>query len=370
MNNYKSEFITWYFNEFPETALFRGMSNVTEDSPHHREADVGTHTNMVMGQFLTMTNNSADAWFDLIGAFACAFHDVGKPHAMEVVFSEERGEYRRFRGHELLSARLWEDWAVANWTMLKDRFGFEPHDIYRVGWIVENHLPWGIKKPAKRRVLALTVGHICGYAEPFNVVLKADTWGRISDDQIEKRTTVEAWCNDFDVLVNSTKYDTPKYDADVPNMYMLIGASGSGKSTYMTEFGWNIITYSWDSLRLEWYDKDDYANAFKLACEDKEFMNKAHKAFEEQLATGKDVAVDNVNTSKKRRANYIQKARQYGYNCVAVLFPVELQTILDRQESRVDKSVPAGSVERQYMSIGLPSIGEFDKVVVHAGNLK
>lgn len=363
METIESKFITWYFNVFSQDELFRTMDTVTEGSPHHREGTVAIHTNMVVGQFLTMP-------FSIHGAFACAFHDVGKPSAMEADYSEERGKYYRFRGHELISARLWEDWAVRNWTMLKDDFGFWANDIYAISWIIENHLPWGIKKSDKRRMLALSADALFEDSSTFTHMVTADTWGRISDDAVEKRMTVAHWCSDFRQLVTNETYRHVPTSIDAPILYMLIGASGSGKSTFVDNMENEAIHYSWDDLRLRWYDSDDYANAFKLACEDKDFMNKANKTYTKLLETQDNIVVDNINVSRKRRAFFIACAKNHGYRCVAVLFPVQLETILSRQESRGDKSVPAASVQRQYMSVSMPSFGEFDDVIVHEGNLE
>jgi gluconate kinase len=85
--------------------------------------------------------------------------------------------------------------------------------------------------------------------------------------------------------------------------------------------------------------------------------------------TGKPIYVDNTNLSKKGRANYIREARKYGYIVQAILVPVDLQTILDRQDTRQDKFVPLDAVEQQYMRLNLPSLGEVDRIITYAGNL-
>jgi len=123
-----------------------------------------------------------------------------------------------------------------------------------------------------------------------------------------------------------------------------------------------------DALRHEWYDLDDYRNAFTLSCEDKEFKNKANKVFADMVKTCKSVYVDNINVSKKNRANYIREARKYGYNVQAILVPVDLQTVIDRQSTRLDKWVPPEAVERQYMCLSLPSLGEVDQIITYSGN--
>src|SRR5690606_13123398 len=91
----------------------------------------------------------------LCGAFAVAFHDVGKPDSEEVKHSEERGTYRKYAGHEIISARLWEDYAVKNFNMLQSMFPeFDENMILVTAWIIEYHLPFSIKKPQKLNVIA------------------------------------------------------------------------------------------------------------------------------------------------------------------------------------------------------------------------
>ena len=346
------------------------MLDTAEGSPHHREINVGVHTNMVVGQYLAISDED---WTleTLIGAFVCAFHDTGKPYSRQEAFSEERGKYYRFGGHELSSARFWENWAVNNFDTLSTQFNLTIFDIYSIGWLIENHLPWAIKKIAKRKALATGVKSVSNF-DIFKNILLADTWGRISDDATEKRATVAAWCEDFSVLVDDVE-DLSKHSrcfhGTPPIAYVLIGASGSGKSTFFSKLKGEYDHFSLDSLRHEWYDKDDYKKAFKLACEDKKFMDKANSKYAEMTRTGNNIVLDNTNTSKKRRANYIRQARARGYWVVGVIFPIQLQTLLDRQKTRGDKMVPDDAVRRQYMTLGLPSYGEFDEIKVSDKNL-
>src|SRR5574343_404708 len=111
--------------------MFKAMNNTIEDSPWHREENVWVHTMMVLKEYYDATD---DVWMkaDLIGAFACAFHDVGKPLAEEEVYSEARGVYRRYGGHELISARMWTNWALTNLHVLQDAFCFFTlADVYK-----------------------------------------------------------------------------------------------------------------------------------------------------------------------------------------------------------------------------------------------
>lgn len=158
-------------------------------------------------------------------------------------------------------------------------------------------------------------------------------------------------------------------------LYMPIAPSGAGKSTFFRKLktegdvtsglhpGMDIGIFSLDDLRHRWYDSKDYARAFLLSTEDKQFEQKANKEYLEVLSQHEYVYVDNTNLSKKRRRFYLDEAKRRGFKTVAILFPIALDTLLERQHTRGDKNVPAEAVRRQYMSLQLPSFGEFDEVV-------
>jgi hypothetical protein len=208
----QTQFITWYFNEFHLTDLYQTMTETVEGSPHHREANVGIHTDMVVAQYISTANEDWDNKV-LLGALACAFHDVGKPAACKkngIKFKPERGNYLSFGGHEILSARMWEDFAVREWERLME-FGLDVKDIYHVGWMIEHHLPWGVKKPEKRNAIAQTI-YEADLVEVFIGLLIADTWGRISDDGPEKKEKVKQWIVEFLQLMNECRLSPEAID--------------------------------------------------------------------------------------------------------------------------------------------------------------
>lgn len=378
----KTEFIYWYFNEFQTDDLYRFMTNLAEDSPHHRERDIATHNNMVMTQYISTINRP---WQkpDLLGAFATAFHDVGKPSALEVVYKEERGHYKRFHGHELTSARMWEDWAVKNWKRL-EQFAMVPRDIYNVGWLAENHLPWKLKDKEKLRRLALTVNDIG--VEPFINMLIADASGRICDD--DKISESIKWCRRFmdlcaEVELQESISSLHEDESEKPIVIMPIAPSGAGKSTlYHVLFTQHegLVNFSWDDLRLEWYidaeealTKDPievYRLAYERQIQDKDFNQKANQSFINIVKQGFNIFVDNINLSKKRRRFFTEEARRHGYKLKAVLLPIDVDTVVNRQMIRPDKSVPNEAVRRHYYSLQLPSYGEFDEIDVYDANMR
>jgi len=389
----ESALIRWYFNTFRNDPLFERMSHVVEGSPWHRERNVAVHTDMVIAEFLGL----GDWWnttssFDMVpGFFACAFHDVGKPDAMQEKFREDRGHYLSFGGHEIISARLWENWAVRHWAELQELTNdeFTPYYLYAVSWMIEHHLPYDLKKPEKLDALARTAFDL-PYYELFTSVLTADAYGRISDDYSVKKTKVNIWCETFISRMHSLQADDLTNDPDQRVLVLPIAPSGAGKSTLydrqtktVNEFE-DVEYYSWDEVRMQEYltqeelDRsiatragahDMYRLAYERSCRDKNFDSFCRQAFTKIVRSGQSVYVDNTNLTRKRRRPMIQEARRHNYRIVAVLIPCSLDTLLARQGTRADKSVPADAVKRQYMSLQMPLLGEVDDVKVMDSNL-
>lgn len=373
----KTSFIHWYYNEFLSSSEYLNMAVVKEDSPWHRERNVGYHTDMVVAQYLSLSPSHKE-WTitDVIGAFACAFHDTGKNRAEEVVYSEERGTYRRYHGHELISARIWETFAIKNFPMLERTFGFEIFDIYSVGWIIEHHLPFNYKKDNKVAMLHYTIQRLYGY-DTFNNCIMADCIGRIPDDYAIKLRSTTDW-------IQEMKQEASNYnflfceDEEKPILYINVGASGSGKSTLTNRLlSANSLLqyYSLDKLRLELYcteeqrnTKEGYKLAFEASTNDKQFASKCDAKFVEMTKKHQDIIIDNTSTSVKSRRKYIDIARKKGYQIQCNLFVNDINVVIDRQKTRTDKFVPEEAVRRQYDNTQYPSYGEFDVIKVIGPN--
>lgn len=151
-----------------------------------------------------------------------------------------------------------------------------------------------------------------------------------------------------------------------PILYVAIGPSGSGKSTVfkkLKEKNPDLELFSWDDLRLKWYDdgSGDYAKAWEKACHDRQFQKKADAVFQDLLKEGKSIYVDNTNLTVKRRKPMIEAAKTLGYQTVGITFDVDLKTLIARQTTRGDKYVNEGAVTQQFNSLQPPVWKEFDK---------
>lgn len=150
-------------------------------------------------------------------------------------------------------------------------------------------------------------------------------------------------------------------------LYVPIGPSGAGKSTKFASLKQSdptIQLFSYDTLRLDWYGGEDriYENAWKLATQDPQFNNRARSEFVSMLASKTNIYVDNTNLTPKSRSFFIQKARQNGYETIALVFNVGVDELVARQQTRTDKTVPDAAVRQQASVLKGPVDGEFDRI--------
>lgn len=177
--------------------------------------------------------------------------------------------------------------------------------------------------------------------------------------------------------------------------FILIGASGSGKSTVtrtiqehfipktpMIGTGPTTAVFSLDACRLEYYahflagsggqpslvPAEVYRAAFDYCNE----QAKEFEVFVEEVwkAASKTpvIIIDNVNSTRKSRAKWVQKLRQEKYHITMVEVQTPLDIILARQSTRGDKNVPVEAVKTQFLRQESAMVGsECDNVIIIDG---
>lgn len=372
MNEYTIDYRATLLDQFEalkDFPMFQRMARTVEGSPWHREANVLVHTEMVVGEYVKFADelcakeNRPWKRRDYLAGMACVFHDTGKPESEIEKFSEARGKYRAYHGHELASARIFETYAAARFPM------FSAYDIAAVCFLIEHHKPWEVSDPKKLKMLAQTAEKYGKHQ--FRNALLADQKGRTSDNKDVNYAKCEEWMEEF-MQLDTTDPDQWIYAVSPKRLIMPIAPSGAGKSTYLAKIKEaipDIQVFSLDALRLEFYDPNNYAKAYQGSVDDKNFETRANARYHEMLKEGTSIYVDNTNLSAKRRKFYLQASRKYGYSTTAVLMPVGLDVVLERQKTRGDKTVPKEAVIRQYKSLQVPQIGEFDFICVSDHNL-
>ena len=373
-----------FVKSFKKTSpLWDAMVKTKEDSPWHREESVAIHTEMVCSEFekIAEKENVSEETF-IVTYLSLLFHDTGKPPCKVVKFKPERGNYNAFHGHELYSARLWEDYYVSNFKKFSG--WLTTAEAYQVMWIIENHLPYDAMGSDKRMdALRTAMEYNLGVnAKGFAYHLLSDTYGRISDDAAAKREKTEQF---VDLLMNANVHPLREVAEDAPTLYVLIGASGSGKSTWCKQnLSENAKYFSFDDLRIQLAEKKmpkemakvkgtkkEYATAWNYCdAHRSEFRHFADVEFIKHIKNFDSIVVDNVNASRKTRTQFVTEAKKRGYLVVSVMFPIALDEVIARQETRTDKEVPEDAVIRQYMGISIPWAGvEVDQNSFYTGNL-
>jgi len=124
---------------------------------------------------------------------------------------------------------------------------------------------------------------------------------------------------------------------------VLVGIPGSGKSTLAKTRFPNHKRLNLDTLHTRTKEDQEIANC---------------------LMNGKDVIVDNTNTTKKSRSKYVQIAKLFGISVRAVYINCPVDLALQRNASRQGKEhVPDKAVRFYYKILEPPSVDEgFDSV--------
>lgn len=369
-----------FYEALKESEIGRQMACTVEGSEWHREKSTWIHTEMCLSEYDTVFAHLRTPRQILLTKIALLFHDTGKPEAEETLERKDgSGEYRRYAGHEQISGNLFISFCCENRELIQEFFdlGYTWDDIRKIKVIIENHLPFGIVNPQKRKNLKSMISctlegedELCFYDQ-----LYSDCCGRISDNHEAKKEAVRNWIEEFDCLkvMPVTKFSQSKIlNNKVPTMFVLIGAPGIGKTTWTTglrqamafsgdDAGVTIV--SEDEYRLQFFEanveqgvpgiihtKDLYAAAWSYCAENSVDYDKyAAKQLAEAVSSGDDLVLDRTNLTRKARAKWIQAAKQAKYQIVAVEFYASESTVLNRQQTRGDKAVPLSRVREMYM---------------------
>lgn len=355
------------------------MISTVEDSMWHREANVAVHTLMTIAE--------AEKVCDALGVsdrirfmaqVALLFHDFGKPEAEEVLDRKDgSGRYRRYAGHEPKSANEFISFYCKSDELkqLLAAAGLSFDDVRKIKFMIEQHLPYGLKNPQKVADLRRAVISTLGADEAaFYVMLIADTRGRISDDHQEKINAVYEWIDWFQAQqpAKQASFDEGKV------LHLVVGVSGAGKSTLirkMFEDDPSIIVLSLDQLRervyqstlteaqlLELYKltpQEQYEEAIKYCFGpgSKDFDRVYKDLYHQLIEDGRSVIIDATNQTRKFRRQWTSLARQHRYKIKSHELYISEELAVQRQSTRGDKSLSAARVHDMIMRMEVPWLG-------------
>ncbi|MFJ4858646.1 AAA family ATPase [Streptomyces sp. NPDC088730] len=147
-----------------------------------------------------------------------------------------------------------------------------------------------------------------------------------------------------------------------PPLVCLIGAAGSGKSTWAS---------TWPDTQVLELDKFRALVSDDAGCQEStaDAVFALQAVLEARLARRKTTVIDATNCEQSVRADLIATARRHGVPAVALLVPTPADVCVERQEGRpANRRVPEHVVRAQHAAMvdafsGLPAEG-FDHVVV------
>ncbi|MEU6055373.1 ATP-binding protein [Streptomyces xanthochromogenes] len=147
-----------------------------------------------------------------------------------------------------------------------------------------------------------------------------------------------------------------------PSLVVLIGAAGSGKSTWAS---------TWPATQVLELDQFRALVSDDAGCQEStgDAVFALQAVLEARLARRKMTIVDATNCEKFVRADLIATARRHSMPAVALVVPTPLPVCVERQEGRpANRRVPEPAVHAQHAAMidawpGLPAEG-FDHVIV------
>lgn len=379
MENFKDAFIEWYSRNFisSDHEYVTAMKQTVENSPYHREKNVAVHTDMVVNEYIKQT---PETWSreDLLGAIVATFHDVGKPKTQKREYSSKyKKVVNRYNNHEEYSANMWIDFWSKDEMNIKSIVS-DKIEAYNIAVMIAYHLPYNLGsqkiKMLRTHLYRFNLGSV------FGKILIADSRGRISDATVEPRNV--DWYIDYGFA--DKVLDTFPLSS-VTDVHVMVGAPGSGKSTYCRNYSETDVIYSFDSIREDsfpefstYHEKFTAFNSYDFD-NDKtlhhkygvpESINTQSHFLDYLMVEGKKsvksngiFVIDNTNTNRKSRRKLKNSISCNGMKAVYFIGP--FSKIIENNKTREHyKAIPMDVLKRMYFLCVPPLFGEFDDIEI------
>ncbi len=340
----KEEIVNWFKSHY--NIYYNLMKETTHDhsngslNPYHLEGDIWTHTMMVL--------DLVDDDINLI--FAAILHDLGKVYTRV----EKQTGRVAFLNHENVSMYKSID-------ILKEAKQKYNIDIILILQLIAWHGTLWNRVPIENKIktLDLCYGHQPELLKRLIQFVEADAYGReFSETIVDDIKFID---EQFQFLNNYIPYNKLEFqDKKELEIIMLIGVSGSGKSTWLSKK--DLSKYSIISV-------DSYFDKKKMNYDSIDYNKNIDKAFQQSLIdldnavkTRKNIIIDMTNLTKEFRRKKLSKIPQNQYASKAVVFLNGEKSINENLRKRQGKRLSKDIIEKQISQFELPNYDEFDEI--------
>lgn len=146
------------------------------------------------------------------------------------------------------------------------------------------------------------------------------------------------------------------------NAYILVGAPGSGKSTWgkkIAQNNPNLVRLCPDEFRAKfgWGEGDQSVSPQAFAA--------TRSGMETALKEGKDVLIDATSMNRKSRKDFVDIAKKHNAKKIAVVFEATRETLIERNKKRGEEGgrvVPTDVIDRMLGKYEVPTHADFDEI--------
>ena len=130
-----------------------------------------------------------------------------------------------------------------------------------------------------------------------------------------------------------------KFKVPELSLVLLVGASGSGKSTFAKKFFKTSEIVSSDTCRAMVSDDENNQAATKDAFELARYITR------KRLKNGLLTVIDATNARKEDRLEWLKLAREYHFMVAAMVFDLPENICIERNENREEREIPLRAIK-------------------------
>ncbi len=334
------------------------MKDCPQEPVFHGEGNVYVHTRMVVDELSQLKEFQAlEEESKTVLLFAALLHDVAKPNCTTSIEGIIRSPKHALVGEKIARQLLWDS-------------DFDLRE--KIAALVRLHgLPlWSLDKKSPNKSVIASSLRVPN--EWIYILSKADVLGRICEDQEDllyrlelfKELCFENECfteaktffnvhSRLQYFQSDSDYPADLYDETQFEIILMAGIAGSGKDTYIKEFGQNLPVVSLDEVRRElnikFSDKDGQGKVVQYAYElAKEYCRKKQPFI-----------WNSTNLSQRIREKLIRMLLVYKPRIKIVYLETSLSNIYTRRKSQIKMK----SMTSMLRVLDMPQLTEVHEVV-------